>query len=71
MCSSDLFLATQGITLANEATENQITAALHQLGEVVSIPNDPLTPADVQRGGQIQLVTRSRRLASRRQTRNL
>src|SRR5258708_39927634 len=54
---------------------NQIVKAGEQLTriadckQVVSIPNDPLTPADVQRGGQIQLVTRSPRLACRRHTR--
>jgi len=37
--------------------------------EVVSLPPDPLNPVDVQRGGQSQLVTRSRRIASRDQTR--
>jgi hypothetical protein len=39
--------------------------------EVVSLPNDPLNPVDVQRGGQSQLVSRSRRIASPHQTRGL
>ena len=65
-----------GLKLTDDQ-RNQIVKAGEQLTriadckEVVSIPNDPLTPADVQRGGQIQLVTRTRRLASRRQTRGL
>jgi len=65
-----------GLKLTDDQ-RNQIVKAGEQLTriadckEVVSIPNDPLTPTDVQRGGQIQLVTRTRRLASRRQTRGL
>ena len=39
--------------------------------EVVSVPPDPLTPVDVQRGGQTQLVTKTRRTATRGQTRDL
>ena len=68
--------AVPGLNLSDEQ-RNQIGKANDQLTriadgrEVVSIPNDPLTPVDVQRGGQTQLVTHTRRTASRRQTRNL
>jgi hypothetical protein len=56
---------------------NQIAKADEQLTrvsegrDVVSIPNDPLTPVDVQRGGQTQLVTHAPRVASRGETRDL
>lgn len=56
---------------------NQIAKANDQLTriadckEVVSLPTDPLTPVDVQRGGQTQLVSSSRRVASPHQTRGL
>jgi hypothetical protein len=65
-----------GLKLTDDQ-RNQIAKANDQLTriadckEVVSIPNDPLNPVDVQRGGQVQMVTHSRRIASRRQTRNL
>jgi hypothetical protein len=60
-----------------EDQRNQIRKANEQLTriadckEVVSVPNDPLTPADVQRGGATQLISRTRRVASRRETRDL
>ncbi len=68
--------AVPGLKLT-EDQRNQINKANDQLTriadckEVVSTPDDPLVPADVQRGGQTQLLTRSRRIASRRQTREL
>src|SRR5580704_16912281 len=68
--------AVPGLKLTDDQ-RNQIAKASEQLTrvadckEVVSIPNDPLTPVDVQRGGETQLVTRSRRLGTRRQTRDL
>ena len=68
--------AVPGLKLTDDQ-RNQITKANEQLTriadckEVVSLPSDPLTPVDVQRGGQAQLVTHARRTASRRQTRNL
>ena len=65
-----------GLKLTDDQ-RNQIAKANEQLTriadgkEVVSIPNDPLTPVDVQRGGQTQLITHTRRVASRRRTRDL
>ncbi|MDB6022613.1 MAG: hypothetical protein JWQ04_2470 [Pedosphaera sp.] len=56
---------------------NQIAKANEQLTriadgkEVVSRPGDPLMPVDVQRGGQAQLLSSSRRIASRERTRRL
>lgn len=60
-----------------EDQRNQIAKANEQLTriadcrEVVSIPDDPLTPADVQRSGQTKLISSTRRVASRRHTRDL
>ena len=68
--------AVPGLKLTDDQ-RNQIAKANDQLTriadgkEVVSIPNDPLTPVDVQRGGQAQLLTHTPRLASRRRTRDL
>jgi hypothetical protein len=65
-----------GLKLTDDQ-RNQISRAADQLNriadckEVVSIPADPLVPADVQRGGQIKVVTSTTRIASRDQTRNL
>ena len=65
-----------GLKLSDDQ-RNQITRANEQLTriadckEVVSIPNDPLTPPDVQRGGQTRLVTSTDAVATRSQTRNL
>jgi hypothetical protein len=68
--------AVPGLKLTDDQ-RNQIAKAGDQLTriadckEVVSIPPDPLTPVDVQRGGQSQLVTHTKRTASRRQTGDL
>jgi len=68
--------AVPGLKLT-EDQRNQIAKAGEQLTrvadckEVVSLPDDPLTPVDVQRGGQAQLVSHTRRIATRRQTRDL
>jgi hypothetical protein len=65
-----------GLKLTDDQ-RNQITKANDQLTriadckEVVSTPDDPLIPPDVQRGGQTQLVTSTRRVATRNQTRDL
>ena len=69
--------AVPGLKLTDDQ-RNQVTKANDQITriadckEVVSIPDDPLIPADVQRGGQTQLVTHTRRIATRRRrTRDL
>jgi hypothetical protein len=68
--------AVPGLKLTDDQ-RNQIAKANEQLTriadckEVVSLPTDPLNPVDVQRGGQTQLVTHSKRAGSRRQTRDL
>lgn len=68
--------AIPGLQLT-EDQRNQIAKANAQLDRIaeckdaVSIPDDPLVPADVQRGGQAQLLTHSRPIASRRDTRFL
>ena len=68
--------AVPGLKLTDDQ-RNQIAKANEQLTriadckEVVSVPPDPLVPPDVQRGGQTQLLTRSRRFATRRDTRDL
>ena len=68
--------AVPGLKLTDDQ-RNQIARANEQLTriadckEVVSIPNDPLTPVDVQRGGETQLLTHAPRAASRKQTRDL
>ena len=68
--------AVPGLKLTDDQ-RNQIAKANEQLTriadckEVVSVPPDPLVPPDVQRGGQTQLLTRSRRFATRRNTRDL
>jgi hypothetical protein len=68
--------AVPGVKLTDDQ-RNQIARANEQLTrvaggvEVVSTPPDPLTPADVQRGGQSQLLTHTPRVASRKQTQNL
>ncbi len=68
--------AVPGLKLTDDQ-RNQITKANEQLTriadckEVVSLPTDPLTPVDVQRGGQTQLVTHSRRIAARNKIRDL
>jgi len=68
--------AVPGLKLTDDQ-RNQIAKASEQLTriadcqEVVSIPPDPLTPVDVQRGGETQLLTSTRRDATRRQTRDL
>ncbi len=60
-----------------EDQRNQINRANEQLTriadckEVVSLPPDPLTPVDVQRGGETQLLSSSRRLGSPHETRGL
>jgi hypothetical protein len=65
-----------GLKLTDDQRE-QIARAEDQLAriadgkETVSLPNDPLDPPDVQRGSRAQLVTRTRRIATRRQTRGL
>ena len=65
-----------GLKLTDDQRD-QIIRATDQLNriadckETVTLPPDPMNPPDVQRGGSTQLVTRTRRLASRRQTRNL
>ena len=65
-----------GLKLTDDQ-RNQIARANEQLTriadckEVVSIPNDPLTPVDVQRGGATRLVSRTDAIATRAQTRNL
>ena len=65
-----------GLKLTDDQ-RNQITRANEQLTriadcrEVVSIPNDPLTPPDVQRSGQTRLITSTDAVATRAQTRNL
>lgn len=65
-----------GLKLTDDQ-RNQITKANEQLTriadckEVVSLPTDPLNPVDVQRGGQTQLVSSSRRVGSPHQTRGL
>jgi hypothetical protein len=68
--------AVPGLKLTDDQ-RNQIAKANEQLTriadckEVVSVPPDPLVPPDVQRGGQTQLLTRSRRFTTRRDTRDL
>ncbi len=68
--------AVPGLKLTDDQ-RNQIARANEQITriadckEVVSTPPDPLVPADVQRGGQTQLLTHGRRLATRRNTRDL
>ena len=65
-----------GLKLTDDQ-RNQIARANEQLTriadckEVVSIPNDPLTPVDVQRGGATRLVSSTDAIATRAQTRNL
>ena len=39
--------------------------------EAVTRPDDPLSPADVQRGGEAQLLTSARRVATREKTKGL
>jgi hypothetical protein len=68
--------AVPGLQLTDDQ-RNQIAKANAQLDRIadckdaVSVPDDPLVPADVQRGGQAQLLSHSRPLASREQTRRL
>jgi hypothetical protein len=68
--------ATPGLKLTDDQRA-QIASAAQQLDrvangqDVVSTPPDPLIPADVQRGGQSQVVTHSRRAATPEQTRVL
>jgi hypothetical protein len=65
-----------GLKLTDDQ-RNLITRAAEQLTriadgkETVSLPPDPQNPPDVQRGGSTELVTSTRRVASRRQTRDL
>jgi hypothetical protein len=65
-----------GLQLTDDQ-RNQIARANDQLERIaeckdaVSVPDDPLVPADVQRGGQAQLLTHSRRVSSRKDTRFL
>jgi hypothetical protein len=60
-----------------DAQRVQIACANDQLNriasgeQVVSIPNDPLVPPDVQRSGQTRLVTSTPREVKRSQTKNL
>jgi hypothetical protein len=68
--------AVPGLKLTDDQ-RNQITKANDQLTriadckEVVSTPPDPLNPPDVQRPGQTQLVTHTKRISSRQATRDL
>jgi hypothetical protein len=65
-----------GLKLTDEQ-RNQISRANEQLiriadcKDVVSLPDDPLTPVDVQRGGETQLLSSSKRLGSSHQTKGL
>jgi hypothetical protein len=60
-----------------EDQRNQIAKANTQLDRIanctdaVTRPDDPLIPADVQRGGQAQLLTHSRPMLSRGETKRL
>jgi hypothetical protein len=68
--------AVPGLRLTDDqraqiAKANEQLTRVADCKEVVSLPPDPLNPVDVQRGGETQLVTRTRRIASRRETRNL
>lgn len=62
-----------GLKLTDDQ-RNQITRANDQLTriadckEVVSLPPDPLTPVDVQRGGETRLVNSTDAVATRSQT---
>lgn len=55
------FLATQGVTLANEASDAQITEALHQLGERVTVAETTLAARS------LELESASAELANERQ----
>ncbi|MDB6064942.1 MAG: hypothetical protein JWR26_1150 [Pedosphaera sp.] len=65
-----------GLKLTDDQ-RNQIAKANDQLTrvadckEVVSTPDNPLVPPDVQRGGRTQLISSTRRVASREQTEGL
>jgi hypothetical protein len=68
--------AVPGLRLTDDqraqiAKANEQLTRVADCREVVSLPPDPLNPVDVQRGGETQLVSRTRRLSSRRETRNL
>ena len=66
--------AVPGLALT-DGQRNLITRAHEQLmhiangAEGVSLPPDPLVPADVQRGGQTELISATRRVARREETR--